>query len=133
MDYIKDLHEMCETLSSELADMNEKIKSAGGKMSAGDLEAVDKLTHAIKSIKSTIAMMDEDGYSGYYPMGSYRGGSYRMGGRSYARRDSRGRYSGEHGYSRNDLLDKMRDLMDEAPDERTRSEMRRMVDKLENA
>lgn len=132
MDYIKDLHEMCETLSSELADMNEKIKSAGGKMSAGDLEAVDKLTHAIKSIKSTVAMMEDEGYSGYYPMGSspYRGGSYR--GRSYAtRRDSRGRYSGERGYSRSDFADKMRDLIEDAPDDRTRQEMERLLSKLE--
>ena len=138
MDYIKDLHEMCETLSSELADMNEKIKSAGGKMSAGDLEAVDKLTHAIKSIKSTVAMMEDEGYSGYYPMGggSYNGGSYRGGsyrGRSYAtRRDSRGRYSGERGYSRNDLADKMRDLIEDAPDDRTRQEMERLLSKLES-
>lgn len=133
MDYIKDLHEMCETLSNELGDMNEKIKSAGGKMSAGDLEAVDKLTHAIKSIKSTVAMMEDEGYSGYYPMGgSYRGGMYR--GRSYAtRRDSRGRYSGERGYSRNDLADKMRDLIEDAPDDRTRQEMERLLSKLENA
>lgn len=137
MDYIKDLHEMCETLSNELGDMNEKIKAAGGKMSAGDLEAVDKLTHAIKSIKSTVAMMEDEGYSGYYPMGggSYNGGSYRGGsyrGRSYAtRRDSRGRYSGERGYSRNDLADKMRDLIEDAPDDRTRQEMERLLSKLE--
>lgn len=132
MDYIKDLHEMCETLSNELGDMNEKIKSAGGKMSAGDLEAVDKLTHAIKSIKSTVAMMEDEGYSGYYPMGgSYRGGMYR--GRSYAtRRDSRGRYSGERGYSRSDLADKMRDLIEDAPDDRTRQEMERLLSKLES-
>ena len=130
MDYIKDLHEMCETLSSELADMNEKIKSAGGKMSAGDLEAVDKLTHAIKSIKSTVAMMEDEGYSGYYPMGGSYRGSYR--GRSYAtRRDSRGRYSGERGYSRNDLADKVRDLIEDAPDDRTRQEMERLLSKLE--
>lgn len=164
MSYTKDLYEMCETLSGELTDMNEKIKSAGGKMSAGDLEAIDKLTHAIKSIKTTLAMMEEEeGSSGFYPRymyeggsnrggssngggsyeggsydgGSYRGGSYRggsyRGGRSYARRDSRGRYSNERGYSRNDLADKMRELMEDAPDDRTRQEMERMVSKLENA
>lgn len=136
MDIVKDLYELCDTLSKELTDVNEKIRNAGGKMSAGDLEVADKLTHAIKSVKATIAMVeDEDGYSGYYPHRSYsdgyRGNSYRM---SYARRrDSRGRYSGERGYSRNDLADKMRDLMDDAPDERTRQEMERMVNKLENA
>ena len=44
-----------------------------------------------------------------------------------------GRYSGERGYSRSDLSDKLRDLMDEAPDDRTRQEIHRMVEKLENA
>lgn len=141
MDYTKDLHEMCETLSREIGEANEKIRAAGGKLSAGDLDYVDKLTHALKSVKATVAMMeDEDGYSGYYPMGgtytydrggSYRGGSYA--GRRNARRDSMGRYSGERGYSRNDLSDKMRDLMEDAPDERTRQEIQRMVEKLERA
>lgn len=44
-----------------------------------------------------------------------------------------GRYSGERGYSRNDLADKMRELMEDAPDEHTKREIQRMVDKLENA
>ena len=126
MDYIKEMHELCETLSNELADINRKIRDAGGKMSAGDLEVVDKLTHSIKSIKAVIKMLDEDdGYSGYYPMmdrGSYRGG------RSYARRrDGMGRYS------RNDLVDRMREMMADTPDERTRQEMMRMIDRMENA
>ena len=43
MDYLKDLHETCETLSRELGEANEKIKRAGGKLSAGDLEYIDKL------------------------------------------------------------------------------------------
>ena len=55
--------------------------------------------------------------------GSYRGGSYK--------RDRMGRYSGERGYSRNDLADKMRDLMRDAPDDRTRQEMQRMIEKLD--
>lgn len=137
MDYIKDLHELCDTLSGELADINSKIRDAGGKMSAGDLEVVDKLTHSIKSIKSVISMMEEDGYSGYYPMpyNDGRGGSYRRGRGSYARgrvRDGMGR-TAERGYSRNDLADRMREMMEDAPDERTRQEMMRMIDKMENA
>ena len=136
MDYIQDLRELCDTLSGELADINEKIRSAGGKMSAGDLEIVDKLTHSIKSIKSTIAMMeDEDGYSGYYPIGSSynrgHGGSYARG-RGMRGRDSMGRYSGERGHSRNDLADRMRDMMEDA-DERTRQELSRIIDKMEKA
>jgi len=87
-------------------------------------------------VKKIMAFMeDDDEYSGYYPMGGYREsyrGSYNRGG-SYARkRDGMGRYSGERGYSRNNLADKMRELMMDAPDDRTRQEMQRMVEKLEN-
>ena len=59
-DKIKTLYELCEVISHELEDVNEKIRSAGGSMSAGDLELVDKLSHAMKSIKTTIAMMEAE-------------------------------------------------------------------------
>ena len=142
MDYVKDLHELCETLSREIGEANEKIRSAGGKLSAGDLEYIDKLTHALKSVKATVAMMEEeDGYSGMYPyMGSYDNGgmpnrgSYRGPYRgSYARRDSRGRYSSERGYSRdNGMVEELRELMQDAPDERTRQEFQRFISKIES-
>ena len=75
MDNTKELHELCETISSAITEANEKIRAAGGKLTAGDVDYVDKLTHAMKSVKAVIGMMDEEGegYSGYYPM------SYRMG------------------------------------------------------
>lgn len=134
MDYVKDLHELCETLSEAIRDANEKIRSGGGKLNAGDTTYIDQLTHALKSVKATIAMMeDEDGYSGYYPMhdrGSYR--SYRGSYARNARRDSMGRYSGETGYSRNGMVDELRDLMDEAKDERTRQEFQRFISKIES-
>lgn len=137
MDYTKDLHELCETLSREIGEANEKIRSAGGKLSAGDLDYIDKLTHALKSVKATVGMMEEDeGYSSNYPYmgGSYgdmNRGSYR---RSYAqKRDSMGRYSRERGYSRdNGMVEELRELMQDAPDERTRQEFQRFITKLES-
>lgn len=133
MDYIKDLHELCETLSREIGEANDKIRKAGGKLSAGDLEYVDKLTHALKSVKATIAMMEEEGYSGHYPM-AYDNGNHPY--HSYARRDSRGRYSGRYsrdGYSRgNDMVAELRELMEDAPDDRTRSEFQRFISKIES-
>lgn len=149
-EYIQDLHELCETIAREIGEANEKIRAAGGKLSGSDVEYVDKLTHTLKSIKATIAMMeDEDGeYSGNYPDGgSYarggrggnRGGSYNMGG-SYARgrgrnarRDSMGRYSSERGYSRDgDMVEELRELMSDAKDERTRQEFQRFIQKIES-
>ena len=144
MDYLKDLHETCETLSRELGEANEKIKRAGGKLSAGDLEYIDKLTHALKSVKTTIAMMEaeDEGESGYYmPMygRSYADGmngdgrSYSRG-RSYARgRDSMGRFTSRRGGISYDdgMIEELRDLMDRAPDEPTRREFHKLVTKLE--
>lgn len=166
-DKIKTLYELCETISRELEDANEKIRNAGGKVSAGDVDYLDKLTHSLKSIKTTIAMMeseDEGGYSGrYMPMygmsyerggnrgsrsnrsggsyeGSYDSGSYARGRGSNARRDSMGRYSRESGYSRNEsysyadgmeeLLNEMRGMMGDLPDEKRR-EVQRFVEKME--
>lgn len=136
MDYYNDLHQLCETLSEELADANDKIRSAGGKMSAGDLETIDKLTHALKSVKTTMAMMESEGS---YDNGMGNGASGRMywrgsydGRGSYARgRDRMGRYS-SRGYSRDgDMIAELRELMNDAKDDRTRQEFQKFIDKME--
>lgn len=94
MDYMNDLHELCETLSREIGEANDKIRSAGGKLSGSDLDYVDKLTHAMKSLKTTIAMLESEG--------DYSERGY---GDSYARRrDAIGRYS-RRGYSRDEMRD----------------------------
>lgn len=157
MDYtneIKELREMCDTVFDEIAEANKKIKASGGKVSAGDAAYRDTLTHTLKSIKTTMAMMEaegdgEEGYSGHYMMPYYgrsyagnRGGSYEgMEGRSYrgnsyargrgARRDSMGRYSRE-GYSRaaGDLAEQLYDLMEEAPNDQIKHDMQRLAEKL---
>lgn len=118
-----ELYELKEMLMKELEEYGSK-----GELTAGSLEIVDKLTHTIKNLCKIIDEYDDEGYSSrYYPMygGSYNeGGSYRRG--SYAqRRDSMGRYS------RDGLADKLRGLMEEAPDDRTRMEIQRLVEKME--
>ena len=131
MDYLTDLHEMCETLSHELGEANNKVRQGGGKLSGSDLDYVDKLTHALKSIKTTIAMVEaEDGTSGMYPV---YGRSYGYNTGSYARRrNSMGRYSSRGGYSRDDdMIAELRELMNDAPDEKTRQEFQRFIDKIE--
>ena len=76
-------------------------------------------------------------YEGSYEGGSYEGGSYARGdgrgrGRN-ARRDSMGRYSSE-GYSRaaDDIVERMRDLMQDAPDDQTRQEIQRLISRMES-
>jgi hypothetical protein len=83
-----DLHGACEVMSRELGDMIDKIEQ-GGKVTGADVDMVDKLTHSIKSIKTTMAMMDaeeggsyDDGYRRSYNRGAYA-----------RRRDSMGRYT----------------------------------------
>lgn len=140
MDYLKDYEDGCEVLHEKYRDSIRKIKNNG--MSASDLDQLDKLTHSMASIKKMMKMEEDGEYSGRYPMGGTyadgngmgggmtNGGSYARGRRN-ARRDSMGRYSGERGYSRNDLADEMRELMEKAPDERTRQKIERMVAELE--
>lgn len=145
---MKDLEELCTTLARSLNQSNEKIRSAGGKLSNSDVDYIEKLTHSLKSVKGVMKMEEESemmddsyserGYSrGYDRGGSYRG-SYNDGysmarGRMNARRDSMGRYSrGEDGYSRGgNMVDELRSLMMDAPDDQTRQEMQRLISKME--
>lgn len=144
--WLDDLYDLCETVSHEIGEANEKIRAAGGKLSGADVDYIDKLTHTMKSIKSVImfAENEENGESGYYPyMGGYR--SYNDGmresrrGRSGARRrDDMGRYSRENrGYSRDDaksdFIDDVRDLMHDAPDERIKMRFKEFIREIENA
>lgn len=130
---MKELYDLKEMLCKELKEYGTK-----GEMSAGSLDVVDKLTHALKNLDKVIeAYEEEDAYSGRaYPEGSYRGGrmSYRspyMGGVSYARgRRGTGRYS--NGYSRDDgMVDELRGLMDEAPNDTIKRELQRVIEKIE--
>lgn len=117
-----ELYELKDKLMKELKDY-----AGNGKFSKDDVESIKYITSSIDHICN---IADEEGYSGNYPyMGrAYDGRSYRG---SYARsRDSMGRYSGERGYSRDGLADKLRELMDEAPDEHIRMEIKRLAEKM---
>lgn len=104
---IEMLHKLCKVLTAELEEYSKKIEKTDG-MSAGDLEAIDKLSHALKSIKTTIAMMEageDGGYSGRFipRMGGYYapgiGMSYADDGRGGMMSGNRGANSYENGNS----------------------------------
>ena len=106
------LHELRDMLCSELEEYGKK-----GELSASSLDIVDKLTHTIKNLDKIIENYDEE-YSN-------RGMSYR--GRSYGT---------DHRYSRRysragDMVERLRDLMNDAPDDHTRTEIQRLVTKME--
>lgn len=100
-------YDLKEMLCKELEDLVQK-----GELSAGALDAVDKLTHSIKSLVTIIAM-EEGGYSndGSYDgyNGGGNGGSYN-GYRGYSGRrgrDSMGRYTSGRRYSRDEAKDEV--------------------------
>lgn len=146
-DWTKDMHGICEKLTEEISEMNKKMDKNGGNMKAGDLTTLDTLAHALKSVKTVLAMEDsfDDDRSGDYMGGSYerggnrggsyeRGGSYARGRGRYAKRDSMGRYSSEYGYSRDEAMDDMaediRAAMPTMPEELKR-DAQRFLSKLE--
>ena len=115
MKYLEDLR---DALCRELDEIAGK-----GELSAGALDTVDKLAHTIKNLDKV--MMGE-GYSNagdWYAMGNYGRDGYRVDyrdGTSYRgrKRDSMGRYS--RADAKEDIADKLRRMMDDAPDSRTR-------------
>lgn len=133
------LYDLKEMLCAELEDYGKK-----GELSTGSLEIVDKLAHTIKNLDKIIESYEEAEYSSRYD-GSYdnggmsnRGNSYENDGNysrgrgRYAKRDNLGRYA-SRGYSRNgDITEQLRNLMDEAPDDRSRQEIQRLVTKMEH-
>lgn len=135
----KELYELREMLMDELHKLTKQ-----GELTAGSLETVDKLTHSIKSIDTICAMEEASEYSYNDGDMSYRGGnSYARGGRgrgSNARRDSMGRYSSENysrrrGYSGDDkeeLVEGLRELMQEASDNKSRMAIQRAIEQLED-
>ena len=138
MDKTEMLHELCRALMEELETVSEKIHKAGG-MSAGDLDTADKLSHALKCVKTVLAMTEaEDDYSYADGGNSNRGGRSYDGGRSYedrsyargrgrgARRDSMGRYSREAGYSYADDMDEVREMIRGLPEDKRRMLMAEM-------
>ena len=147
-DLYDNLTQLCETVSEELEKANDKVKSSGGKLSPSDVEYLDKLTHMIKSIKTTKAMMDaEDGYSSDMMGGSSRA-SYARGRGSNARRDSRGRYSSESRYDGRsydmpyermmdgrsydgDMISELHELMEDAPNDRIRQKFQQFITEIE--
>ena len=123
---MKELYELKECLKKEL------MEYGGQDITSGSLSTIDKLSHALKSIETIIAMEEADEeYSGTYRMPRYyregydRNGSYARNGRSYRREDG---YSG----AMEDMADQLREIMKDAPDESLKKDIRRILEKVEN-
>ena len=140
MDMLKEVRELKDTVAHEIAEVNQEIKKSGGDLNTGDVEMIDKLTHSLKSLVTVCAMLEaeeNDGYSEDYYMPTYSRNdnsrrSYRRTGGNYGSyaREREGRYM-RPGYSRAmDWNDSLRQMMDEAPDEATRMDIKKLMDRM---
>ena len=126
MDKMEELYDiLCEEL--------EKI-TAKGELTAGSLDAVDKIVDIMKDMEEMGYSGDENmmgrSYRGSYERGGRSRNSYERGGRSYRgsyaqRRDRMGRYS------RADIVEQLEDIADSAPNEKSRKEIERLIMKME--
>lgn len=123
---MNDFRNLRDMLCKELEEITEKRS-----MSAGNLDAVQKLTSSIKNTYK-IEMLEDGGYSGAGEWeadmrGTYgRGSSYR--GR---RRDSMGRYS--RADAREHMRMQLEDILRDADDDKTRDAIRRCMEQVERA
>ena len=119
-----------------------------GQLTKGNLDIVDKLTHALKSIETIIAMNDYDGNSyrngtnmRYENGGSYSRGnmryagrgsrnSYRNNGGSYNNGSYRGRYSREE--SKEKMIEKLQEYMEETDSDRIRESINKVISQIES-
>lgn len=117
-------------LYDKLCDLLEEMERKEN-LSASDLQIIDWITHAKKSMLA-IEEMEGGGSSNY--------GSYREGGNRNSRRSRReSRYSREGGYNRRysrddgreEYVQQMRELLESAPDEKLRMSISRMIREIE--
>ena len=136
------LEELKNMLMEELEKCSKK-----GELSAGSLEVIDKLAHAVKSIDTIMAMEGYSEDSGNYGEYNDRGGNYGARGRGRnAQRDSRGRYAdGYGGYregrmyrryrddAREDLVEQLKEMEMDAKDEESRRMVQKWIRQAEQA
>ena len=130
MDLMKDLEELKGFVGREIEKANNRIRQNNGGITTGDLDIINKLTHSMKSLVTICAMLEDEEEGGY----SGRGYAYRRG----ERRDGYGGRGGymvrerrDGGYSRTDIREHLDDMMNDAPDENTRMEIRRVIERMD--
>ena len=127
------LYDLKELLMKELEE-----HGSDKSLDMNSLKEIDTLAHATKNVCKIIECCEE-GYSGYEGesyndnysgrMSRRAGGSYATIGRSCRRgRDAMGRFTSR---AASGMIEELRSLMNEAPDEDTRHELSRLISKME--
>lgn len=132
--------DICERLDKELHEYYYSIKNE--KMTPEELDILDKILHAVKSVSTIKAMNDAyderssyDSYSNRSMRRSYDGYGYGYDNRRGRDGDSDGRYSensyGYSGHSEKDvMMNKLQKMMDESNDQHEREIIQNYMHKL---
>ena len=123
------MHKLIDYICDKLEDIERKVEK-GAELSMTEVQYMDTLAHAKKNLMKAEEMAEE-GYSNGYDYDDGR--SYARGRRGNVRRDRMGRYS-RRGYSmgNDEMVSELHALMENAPDEQTRREFQRFIDKIES-
>lgn len=150
MDKIEVVYDSCELATSMLFKFIKEKNTGNGELTAAEAEYMKNLLSSIMKADTIIAMEEGGSSYGYLEEGSYArgGGNSRASYRSYARggqvgqgggnsgargrgrnarRDSMGRYSRDN----DEMIMELRELMEDAPDEETRMEFQKFIQKVE--
>ena len=120
------LYDLKDMLCKELEEYS------NGDLSAGKLDIIDKLAHAVKSLETIIAMNEASDTSGRYDeSGRYESGRYR-----YSNARGRRMYSRRGGYSYNDgekeeKIEMLRDMMQEVSSDEERRALQKIIRRYE--
>lgn len=129
------MHKLIDYVCDQLDELERKADK--GSLTMSEIQYADTLAHLKKNLMKAEEMSDEGysmGYGRSYRDGMYDGGSYARG----RRRDSMGRYSSGGGYSRgysmadDEMMSELHELMNNAPDEKTRQEFQKFIKKIES-
>lgn len=121
------MHKMYEYICDELEKLEKEIER-GGELTPTKLELADDLIDMKKNIMK-IWRLEDDGYShAMYPDRVMRndGMSMARGRNDNARRDSISRYS-----RAGDMIDRLHDIAESAPDEMSRREINKLIAKMQ--
>ena len=139
------MHKLVEYICDELEELERKADKEG-KLSVAEVEYMSLLAESKKDLLKGEELM-EGGYSDrgysrrgysrregregregrenrmYYDGRAYDGRSYERGRGGSSRRGSMGRYSNEYSMDTDSMISELSEMMNEAPDERTRKEI----------
>lgn len=126
------LYELKENLMKELEDYSENKK-----YSKDDVESIKYMASAVDHL-CNIMEGAEEGYSGRgysntpYMDTGYSNAYSRARGRMNARRDSMGRYSRGYSMANDAILTELREMMQDAPNERVRKNIQSVITDMES-